>query len=626
MSYKSLLFCPDEKTARVVTQVLSELEFTVELSGEPFATVKKLTDEHFDALVVDCQNEQDASLLFKAARNSNLNHSSLSVAVVEGQAGVAKAFRIGANLVLSKPVNVEQSKSTLRVARGLLRKNSEARAAGTLGTTAPAVKPASAPFVTPSMSGSPLLSGSPSPSASTSPGMLPSKPFAFEPVAPSAMGSATMRSVPAPAQPTAPSTPYSGLELEKEPTPAAEPSDAALLESMPDPMGGKPAPVAEAMWAPRSQGQGQAQPIAASTGGSGAAAAPALSRPAEARLTGLSPMITNDPIVAESGATEHFPVDSIPVPTFATLDSKRSASSSAGASGGRSWGKTIAAVIILGAAGYLAWQNIQPLQYLPGSPTVQKVAKPQPSPPVVSPAVSSAAPSSSSSSISDSNNSSTDAAASDATPGAAEPATFTSAAPVATAVAASAAPAKTSPNNIRVQEMPMNLDQKTRLAAKPQTNGTQPIVVKPGPADPNSSPQGAKPQQAQATAPTPPTLVLSAANNSSALASIVSTTAAKPALGSFRVSQGVSQGLLVKKVSPVYSATALQLHKEGAVDLMATISKDGTVTGVQVLKGDLLLSRSAVDAVKQWKYRPYLLNGEPVEIQTQITVNFKLPQ
>src|SRR5438552_14268948 len=122
MSYKALLFCPDGKTVRVVTQVLSELDFTVEPAGDPFATVKKLTDEHFDALVVDCQNEQDASLLFKAARNSTHNSSSLSVAVVEGQAGVAKAFRIGANLVLTKPINVEQSKSTLRVARGLLKK------------------------------------------------------------------------------------------------------------------------------------------------------------------------------------------------------------------------------------------------------------------------------------------------------------------------------------------------------------------------------------------------------------------------------------------------------------------------------------------------------------------------
>src|SRR5258708_9596737 len=147
MSYKSLLFCPDEKTARVVTQVLAELEFTVELSNEPFAAVKTLTDEHFDALVVDCQNEQDAGLLFKAARNSSLNHSSLSVAVVEGQAGVAKACRIGANLVLTKPVNLEQSKGTLRVARGLLRK-SEAKAAsaaaGSTGTLAmsPAITPA----------------------------------------------------------------------------------------------------------------------------------------------------------------------------------------------------------------------------------------------------------------------------------------------------------------------------------------------------------------------------------------------------------------------------------------------------------------------------------------------------
>ena len=135
MSYKSLLFCPDEKSARLVTQVLSELEFTVELATETYAAVKKLTDEHFDALVVDCQNEQDAALLFKTAKNSSQNHTSLSVAVVEGQAGVAKAFRIGANLVLTKPINVEQSKGTLRVARGLLKKNQPRPASETAGNS-----------------------------------------------------------------------------------------------------------------------------------------------------------------------------------------------------------------------------------------------------------------------------------------------------------------------------------------------------------------------------------------------------------------------------------------------------------------------------------------------------------
>src|SRR4029077_7089399 len=122
MSYKALLFCPDEKTARVVTQVLSDLEFRVEPCNEPFAAVKKLMAEHFDAIVVDCDNEQNAALLFKSAHNSGSNQASLAVAVVEGQAGVAKAFRIGANLVLTKPINVEQAKGTVRVALGFVRK------------------------------------------------------------------------------------------------------------------------------------------------------------------------------------------------------------------------------------------------------------------------------------------------------------------------------------------------------------------------------------------------------------------------------------------------------------------------------------------------------------------------
>src|SRR5438477_9113274 len=122
MGYQALLFCPDAKTARKVTQVLSELEFAIEPCNEPFAAVKKLMSQHFDAIVVDCDNEQNAALLFKSARNSGSNEASLAVAVVEGQAGVAKAFRLGANLVLTKPIHIEQSKGTLRVARGLLRK------------------------------------------------------------------------------------------------------------------------------------------------------------------------------------------------------------------------------------------------------------------------------------------------------------------------------------------------------------------------------------------------------------------------------------------------------------------------------------------------------------------------
>ena len=95
MGYQALLFCPDEKTARAVTQVLSELDFTVTPSTEPFGAVKKLMGEHFDAVVVDCDNEQNATLLFKSARKRRSNNqSALAVAVVKGSpsGGSGKSF------------------------------------------------------------------------------------------------------------------------------------------------------------------------------------------------------------------------------------------------------------------------------------------------------------------------------------------------------------------------------------------------------------------------------------------------------------------------------------------------------------------------------------------------------
>ncbi len=126
MGYQALLFCADEKLARVVSQLFGELEFAVTSVVDPFAAIKNLMAQHYDAVVIDCENEQGASLLIKSARSSDFNHSSLAIGLVEGQTGVAKAYRMGANLVLTKPINVEQAKGTLRVARGLLRKGTEA--------------------------------------------------------------------------------------------------------------------------------------------------------------------------------------------------------------------------------------------------------------------------------------------------------------------------------------------------------------------------------------------------------------------------------------------------------------------------------------------------------------------
>ncbi len=91
-----------------------------------------------------------------------------------------------------------------------------------------------------------------------------------------------------------------------------------------------------------------------------------------------------------------------------------------------------------------------------------------------------------------------------------------------------------------------------------------------------------------------------------------------------KVSSGVTQGLLMKQVKPEYPPLAKSARIQGSVVLHAVIGKDGKVQGVQVISGHPMLASAAVNAVKQWKYKPYVLNGQPVEIDTNITVNFKL--
>ena len=90
-----------------------------------------------------------------------------------------------------------------------------------------------------------------------------------------------------------------------------------------------------------------------------------------------------------------------------------------------------------------------------------------------------------------------------------------------------------------------------------------------------------------------------------------------------RISQ-VMEGNLIRRVQPEYPSLARQARIQGSVTLRAIISRDGRIENLQVINGHPLLVQSAIDAVRQWRYRPYMLNGEPVEVETQITVNFTL--
>jgi TonB family protein len=612
MSYKALLFCPDEKTARVVTQVLSDLEFRVEPCNEPFAAVKKLMAEHFDAIVVDCDNEQNASLLFKSAHNSGSNQASLAVAVVEGQTGVAKAFRIGANLVLTKPINVEQSKGTLRVARGLLRKNEAAKPAGPAPTTNSSPRP-----------------------AVTATSVDTSRP----PVS----ASAASRSAFLPAQPPPSPIPAmsAAFDVEEELAPKLEPTEAALLESMPAPLETKN-PATEPATTPTPSKEYPWQPISKPMAGS---MATALRRAAEAagKSDVESPLpgnISNEPshssdsamgrsftsmasgqAAATAPAREPRKIDK-PAETHhaeaPTLSSFTAAAAKPPSGGSKKIILIAAVLVVAAAAGYVGWTKMHPAN---GVAVSQKPAAPTQAAPVQ-----------------------------------AQP-------PVATIVSPSPIPAEQKAN-LPSSTSPLPLEQKQdqriehKSEAPPIAERTSPeskkttsiiasdtVVRTPGgvSADPTDDAPAPLVVKNQVPNPTPPSpaaqepaqppaanLLSDASqnrNNDQAISGIVNAPAVSlpTHTESVKLSQGVSQGLLIKNVQPVYPPLARQMHIQGDVQLQANISKDGNIATVKLISGDSVLARAAIDAVKQWKYKPYYLDGQPVEIQTQVTVKFKLP-
>lgn len=91
-----------------------------------------------------------------------------------------------------------------------------------------------------------------------------------------------------------------------------------------------------------------------------------------------------------------------------------------------------------------------------------------------------------------------------------------------------------------------------------------------------------------------------------------------------RISQGVTKGLLIHRVEPTYPPLARAARVQGEVILSAVISTDGEIQNLQLVSGHPMLVPAAITAVRQWRYKPYLLNGTPVEVETTITVIFSL--
>jgi TonB family protein len=621
MGYQALLFCPDEKLANVVTQVFNELDFSVEAVHEPFAAVKKLMAQHYDALVVNSENEQNASLLFKSARNSSFNQSSLAIALVEGQIGVAKAYRIGANLVLTKPINVEQAKGTLRVARGLLRKHSDPGvSSGGVAASALPSESSAALKATPQQQGTAASANHASPGELSTPAQLASATLSAEyarnfptefagefpelnaTVRPETVRPENRGTVPTAAAPTSKSM-AAPAAVEAQKTSASIRAQSAVdSETIGKSAGPLPVPATSSGF----------KSLAATTSGStvGSATAPALAKEASPAFASENRIVEAEPEKDSSGVATVSSLGSsgaLAAPLFAGLGEPESDQPG----GNKKFLIAAAIVVALAVVGYLGYSKS-------GAPkAIAPAAQPASAPADSSQPAPALQPMSSPDSSPAKTNSTTLASQTSRTPAAASlgNATLVAGGTLSTTRAAESVGAEAGSSEKKSASPPMLVRSNARASNSQQRAQGKADKVNDNDKDKDKD----KDDEAE------PLLALASANDGklSGLMSSVQTTLPKPSLATLKVSQGVSQGLLIKRVTPTYPKTALATHVEGAVLIEATINKDGSVTNTKVLSGVPVLAQAALDAVRQWRYKPYYLDGTPVDIQTQITVNFK---
>jgi protein TonB len=148
----------------------------------------------------------------------------------------------------------------------------------------------------------------------------------------------------------------------------------------------------------------------------------------------------------------------------------------------------------------------------------------------------------------------------------------------------------------------------TNSSARSEVNGPAPV---------------AKQAESDASANTPPEVAM-VSTPDDALHGLLSNATTLPRLNP-EVSQGVIPVVLEHKVMPSYPHDALVIHREGVVVMRAIVTDNGRVSQMKLISGDPILGRAAMDAVRQWRYRPAVLNGKPTQSETNITLNFKLP-
>src|SRR5882672_2995785 len=123
----ALLLSPDDQAVSAITAVLEEMSVTCERPLDGPSAAKKLNAQSFDLVLVDCENLPAAKLIFDVCRRSQTGTNPVPIAIVDGRAGLPTAFRLGAELILTKPVAKDQARTTIRTAVSRVRKDESTR-------------------------------------------------------------------------------------------------------------------------------------------------------------------------------------------------------------------------------------------------------------------------------------------------------------------------------------------------------------------------------------------------------------------------------------------------------------------------------------------------------------------
>jgi len=635
MATRALLLCGDEKAVHAVTQILDELEISFEHCGEPPFALKRLAGRRFELLIVDCDNVQNATQVFNSARASNLNKASIAIAIVEGKAGVPSAFRLGASLVLTKPVSLEQARNTLRTGIGMTRKEAQEVKATPPAPITPAVQAIPAVF-----------SSTPAPVASVpvvpAPAPLPTVSTSAAPASVPPVAAAKASAVPPPttiapiAAGPVPFAPKRSEEPAKPVVPEASSSEKQVLA--PRPVGIAPSSAEEHKPALTNftderptPALGTARLVKAAAAASGTAPAGTskfdsmFAEPKSADPQTKPKITANkaEPVAADKDTQEKKtptlriedplaeddsvldPIRDNGVPSFGTMSTQSFAG--LGDKKRKGKGALVAGVLLLviAGAGYATWltqpafREIAIYEYsevkskiaaFRGQPQTKAIAASKPlSEPVSAPPApvqSLPQPQQIPASATDAN-------------------TTSSAVPTTPSANSTPAPATTSPS-----------DTPGLATNSPQvTNATSPSATLKG-----ASVQTAKQDKTPGHVTPSPAVVAAAVNLRPTAGAGKS-----PASDLIEVPEDFADDQVVHRVHPAYPKQARAKKLHGTVVLQAVISKQGKVDSLQLVSGDPQLAQAAAEAVKQWRYKPYSRNGEPTDFQTRVTVDFKLP-